>query len=250
MRSTPELQPLLSSCANYAIWDDHDFGPNDANGNFPLKDLTLEAFKMFWANPSYGLPGCDGEGVTSQFQWGDIDFFMLDNRYHRVAAGIVGQQATILGENQINWLIQSLADSKAPFKMVVVGGQFLNPLDKFEVFNTVPEERQKILDAIEKNNIKGVIFLTGDRHSAELSELTLNNGEKVYDLTVSPLTSRPYDTSKEPNTLRVAGTQAAVRNFGTLDFSGKRGSRNLHITVRDSNGKMLWEKDIAEKVKP
>ena len=38
-RSLPELQQLLAKRNNYAIWDDHDFGDNDANKNFEFKDL-------------------------------------------------------------------------------------------------------------------------------------------------------------------------------------------------------------------
>ena len=29
-RSIPEMQPILGAAHNYAIWDDHDYGPNDA----------------------------------------------------------------------------------------------------------------------------------------------------------------------------------------------------------------------------
>ncbi|GAA4454868.1 hypothetical protein GCM10023189_21930 [Nibrella saemangeumensis] len=60
-RSLKELQPLLASAHHYAIWDDHDFGPNDADRGFWLKPVTLEAFKRFWANPNYIFDeGCTG----------------------------------------------------------------------------------------------------------------------------------------------------------------------------------------------
>ena len=80
-RSLPEMQPLLASSINYAIWDDHDFGPNDADRSYHLKNTTLEAFKLFWANPTYGIVG--DSGVATTFEWGDVQFFMLDNRYFR-----------------------------------------------------------------------------------------------------------------------------------------------------------------------
>ena len=47
-RSVPELQALLANAHNYAIWDDHDFGPNDSDRSYVHKDVTLEAFKLFW----------------------------------------------------------------------------------------------------------------------------------------------------------------------------------------------------------
>ena len=64
------MQPLLASASNYAIWDDHDFGPNDSDGSYTGKELTLEAFRMFWGNPGYGVPGV--EGITTTFVWGDV----------------------------------------------------------------------------------------------------------------------------------------------------------------------------------
>ena len=178
-----------------------------------------------------------------------MEFFLLDNRYHRVAANVKGQQSTILGEDQINWLIQALKFSRAPFKMIVVGGQFLNTIDKFETFSTVPAERERIIKAITDNNITGVVFLTGDRHCTELSQLTLENGQLIYDLTVSPLTSGPYDTSKEDNQLRVEGTTVAERNFATLDFSGPKDKRVLTITVRNSDGEKKWVREILQPAK-
>ena len=66
-----------------------------------------------------------------------------------------------------------------------------------------PTERQQILDRLEEEDIRGVVFLSGDRHTTELSELTLGNGRKVYDLTVSPLTSGPGHAREEGNSLRV-----------------------------------------------
>jgi alkaline phosphatase D len=64
-RSHAALQPLLAQLSHYAIWDDHDYGPNDADRSFVHKDLTLAAFQDFWANPSYGIDGLGG--ITSMF---------------------------------------------------------------------------------------------------------------------------------------------------------------------------------------
>jgi len=47
-RSVKELQPFLASTANYAIRDDHDFGPNDSDRGFYNKNLSLknESFEI------------------------------------------------------------------------------------------------------------------------------------------------------------------------------------------------------------
>ncbi|MEO0405631.1 MAG: metallophosphoesterase family protein, partial [Bacteroidota bacterium] len=43
-RQQPELQPLLAACPHFAIWDDHDFGPNDSNRSWIHKDWSQDAF--------------------------------------------------------------------------------------------------------------------------------------------------------------------------------------------------------------
>ncbi len=248
MRLQPAMQRLMQTCPHYAIWDDHDYGPNDGDGSYLHKNWTLDAFKMFWANPSYGIPNTKDENtITTQFKYGDVDFFLLDNRTNRVVNGIeLTDSSTILGKEQIDWLIQALKYSKAPFKMIAMGGQFLNTVSKFENYACYAKERQWILDAIEKNNITGVVFLTGDRHCAELSMIKLSNGIEVYDLTASPFTSKAYDNTKEENTLRVPGTLYAERNFATLDFSGALKVRKLTITLWNAKGEKMWAQEIEQ----
>src|ERR1700690_2167574 len=56
VRHHSALQKLLTALPHYAIWDDHDYGPNDSNRSFVFKDASLVLFQRYWANPSYGLP--------------------------------------------------------------------------------------------------------------------------------------------------------------------------------------------------
>jgi alkaline phosphatase D len=248
-RRLPEMQRLLTACPHVAIWDDHDFGPNDSQGSYVHKDLTLEAFRDYWCNPSSGVAGTCGEnGISTSFTFADMDFFLLDNRYNRTGANVKGaQEPTILGEDQLNWFLQSLAASKAPFKLVAIGGQFLNTEPYPENYSTYPAERQKILEFIDQNNITGVVFLTGDRHCGEMSMLKLPSGVVVYDLTVSPLTSKAYNTSKENNTLRIENSTVPDRHYAVLDFSGPRKERKLHIRCIDVSGKVRFERIIESK---
>ena len=59
-RQSKPLQKLFRTGAHAAIWDDHDYGANDSNSSFILKDKSLELFKTYWPNPSYGLPEMPG----------------------------------------------------------------------------------------------------------------------------------------------------------------------------------------------
>lgn len=242
-RSLPELQPLLGSAHHYAIWDDHDYGFNNSDRSFRQKQNTLEAFKLFWGNPTFGING--KPGITTMFQWADIDFFLLDNRYYRSPNERSTTERTILGEEQVDWLIDALTVSAAPFKIIVMGGQFLSPVTYSENYANFSEERNRIIRLITQEKVSGVLFFTGDRHHSELSKLERPNQYPLYDLTVSPLTAGPHTSAaEEPNYLRVPGTLVIERNFARLEVSGPGADRTLKISVFNSTGNELWTQII------
>ena len=246
-RSLPELQRLLRTGAHYAIWDDHDFGPNDADGSWINSGMARECFDLFWPNPTCGAPGV--EGAITSFSHADVDFFLLDDRTHRIRADVKTAAPAMLGEAQIDWLIRALKYSDAAFKLVAIGNQVLNSAAIYETYSTIPAERERLLKRIEDEGIRGVVFLTGDRHFTELSTLKLKDGLMLYDLTCSPLTSGVHHP-KEQNANRVEGTAVEQRNFATLAFSGKRKERVMTIRVFDKDGAQLWERAIPEDRKP
>ena len=243
-RAIPELQPLLASTAQYAIWDDHDFGPDDSDGTWVHKNMAWEVFRDFWGNPTFGVNG--QKGCTTMFDFMDVDFFLLDNRYFRTpnyCKTCPGR--SLLGKEQLQWFLAALAKSRAPFKVVAIGGQVVTSSVSHETaFHFFPAERDTILDFIARENIKGVIFLTGDKHFTELSAMQNNAGNWVYDLTTSPLTSGVNPT-EEANTWHVKGTRTNQHNFSILRFSGPRTNRQLEIKNYDTNGKELWTKTIT-----
>lgn len=243
-RSTPEMQPMLGSMHHYATWDDHDYGPNNSDRSFWAKHFTTEAFELFWGNPSYGVNGAE-EGITTFFQWSDCEFFMMDDRYYRTPENRKFTKREMLGEGQIEWLIDALCASDAPFKFIVIGSTVLNPIAVGENYENFPEEKAKLLRAIEKEGIEGVIFLTGDIHRSELSKLTRWGNYPLYEFTISPLTAG-VSSYEGPNPIRVEGTLTMDRAFAYFEVTGPRKDRTLKCTVYDSDGSELWNYSINE----
>lgn len=246
-RSLPEMQRLLRTGAHYAIWDDHDYGPNDADGSWIHGDMALAFFDLFWPNPTCGAPGV--KGAITSFSHADVDFFLLDNRSHRVPGNMSTSAPGMLGDAQVDWLIRALKYSDAAFKVVAVGSQVLNSAAIDETYATMGAERERLLKRIEDEGLRNVIFLTGDRHFTELSSVQLKDGRTLYDLTCSPLTSGVHKP-KEVNANRVGGTLVEQRNFATLSFSGVRKERVMTMRVFDGEGQLLWERAIQEERKP
>jgi len=247
-RSLPELQPFLASTNHYAIWDDHDFGPDNSCKSFVNKDKTLKAFELFWGNPSFGLT--DLKGAITSFQWGDADFFMLDNRWYRDPDKEIGDNKTMLGTLQLEWLLNSLVTSEATFKLVAMGGQFLSDAATAELYssNGFAKERELIINYIYQHNIKNVIFLTGDVHYSEISMLKEVGKPTIYDLTFSTMTAGVNTKGDRwKNTLRIPETVAMERNYGMVKFTGTDKARKLIVSCLNSDNKKLWEKVIEQE---
>ena len=252
-RATPILQKFMASMPQYAIWDDHDFGPNDAGENYLLKESSREVFNNYWLNPTSGE---EKKGNYSQFSYGDVDFFLTDDRYFRSDPsisdsinGLPNTEKAYFGKQQLKWLENALLFSNAPFKIIVTGSQVLNPNNKYECMQEYPYEYNRILNFLADKKIKGAIFLTGDRHHSEIIKYKRENLYPLYDITVSPYTSgvskvngvelnNPY---REPNTLIEA------QNFAKISFSGKKNERIMKVVFIGINGETLGEWSIDEK---
>ncbi len=240
-RSLHELQPLLGSVHNYAILDDHDFGPNDCDRSFYRKDDTFDAFKLFWGNPTYGFE--DLKCAVTTFEWGDVQFFLLDDRWFRSPNKSVTGERVMLGKKQLQWLIDALRYSNSTFKVVAMGNQVISPLKVYENYATYEVEQKRLLDTLAKEKIEGLLFLSGDRHQSELTKRDREGLYPLYDLTVSPLTSSPSNI-KEDNTMRVPETLVSERNFAILEFSGPRIDQQVKISMFKVNGDLIWERVI------
>jgi alkaline phosphatase D len=252
----PMMQKLRATRANYAIWDDHDYGPNNSDAKYELKDYTLETFKKYWGNKSFGEP--DNEAVYHKFKWSDCDFFMMDDRYFRSADnmpdsinGRPNPSKQFYGRKQMEWLKNSLISSQGTFKFIVSGGQMLNPMAKDkECFMSYPVEWQELIDFIKDNKLNGVVFITGDRHLSELIKYQPRGFYPLYEFTCSAVTSGVTNISKSPefnNPSRVAGSLLMENNFGKVSISGPKNQRQVILETYDIDGKKRWSFVINEK---
>ena len=161
-RRLPAHQKFVTATPTLAIWDDWDYADNDSDGTAPGKDRSLRTFKGLWANPSYGE--ASNPGIYFKFSWGDLDFFMLDVRYHRSPNNLKDDgQKTMLGQAQLMWLKQGLSESRATFKFLASGSQW-NSKEKTDSWRSFLRERNELFQFIIDKRITGVVLLSGDRH--------------------------------------------------------------------------------------
>lgn len=250
-RSVPELQDFLKSMPHFATWDDHDYGPNDIGKNYILKETSRQVFNSYFCNPSSGE---NGQGIYTMTSWGDADIFLTDNRWWRSADllpdsvnGKPNPAKKMLGDQQMEWLKNSLLYSTATFKIIVVGSQVLNPVSPFDKWRDFPAEYQELMDFLTAHKINGVLFLTGDRHHSEIIKVDRPGTYPLYDITVSPLTSgtHVFGAAEKNNPYRVFGLDQQ-QNYGRFSFSGLRGSRKLTVEFLGVKGEKMGEWSISE----
>ena len=252
-RSNGFMQELLSVRPNYAIWDDHDYGPNDANSSFELKHITREAFIQYWANKTYGE---NNQGIYSKFSVQDAEFFLLDDRWFRDANqkpdsinGKPNPEKQYLGEQQLKWLKNALISSEYPFKFIINGNQVTNGMADKECMSHFPADYLDLMQFIQANKINGVVFISGDRHFTELLKTDRDKSYPLYEYTSSPISSGPFkkitESPEAGNPLRVAGSLYADNNFGRISLSGSGKERNILIETLDRNGKIVFSYTIS-----
>jgi alkaline phosphatase D len=248
VRAMDMFQKLFAATHHYAIWDDHDYGPNDSFKTFEFKADALRLFKQYWPNPDMGSP--DLPGTWTSFIHQDAEFFFLDDRYYRDdEKAPPNEDKAMFGPAQIVWLKKSLSASKATFKLVCNGSQLLSEDENahHSGWHNYPAEREAFLAWIGKEKLRGLLFLSGDRHNTQVFRLKREDAPVVYEFSCSPFTSRLSKLSKkdQANPRFVPGLGVEQRNFGTLEFTGEGAARRIVASCFDASGKQLWQRTLA-----
>ena len=253
-RSFQVLQEFMAKMPQYAIWDDHDYGPNDAGKSYIFKNESRTIFKNYWLNPSYGE---EDKGIYTKVSYADVDLFLTDDRFFRSEDetpdsinGQVNNNKDFFGKQQMEWLKNALLFSNATFKIIVTGSQVLNTFNKYECMQHYPYEYNMLINFLSEQKIKGVLFLTGDRHHSEVIKMKRTDLYPLYDITVSPYTSGISKVAKSPeenNPQREPNTLIEAQNFAKFSFSGKKGERILKVAFIGTKGDKLGEWSIDEK---
>jgi alkaline phosphatase D len=260
-RAMPIFSNFLKAMPHYAIWDDHDYGWNDADKSYPLKETSREVFKKFWSNPSYGE---NNQGIYTKFTWNDVDVFLLDDRWFRSnddtrdsINGKVNLDKKMFGNKQMEWLknalLQSNNNANITFRIIATGSQVLNPMSPYDCFRHYSAEYHELMDFIKENEINGLVFLTGDRHHSEVIKIERPGTYPLYDITASPLTSgsHKFGGEEKNNPYRVVGLED-MQNYSKLSFFGDRKNRIMKVEFFNPKGvkQIEWSVGIKDLKSP
>lgn len=234
----PDYAAFRKATPILGTWDDHDYGKNNAVGDYELKDvsrdLALAFMEVPMSDPRWTRPGLYGsydfgpEGKRTRV-------ILIDNRYF--ATSPKAKEKTILGPAQKAWLEKQLSESKADLHVIVSGSQFVSDQHRWDSWGKYPEERQWLIDLIRKHDHRAV-FISGDRHIHEIS--VLEGGAKdhpIADITSSGLTHSWENYPGEENPYRVGEVYPGL-GYGLIhiDWSGQAPA--LRLEIRDPENKV------------
>jgi alkaline phosphatase D len=251
LASSHSFQRLVDSVPVLAVWDDHDYGANDAGSEYPKKEESKKLFLDFWREPE-NSPRRRRPGIYAAHMYGPagrrVQVILLDTRTFRdpLVRGNArptdalgpyvpnpDPEATILGERQWLWLKRELV-RPAGIRIIVSSIQVIPDSSGWESWANFPSERKRLLDLIVNNRIEGVIFISGDRHFAELSELRPEGGYPLYELTSSALNFPHPSGQTGDNRFRI-GEPCTMENFGEIRIRWE-GDPLIDLSIRDLAG--------------
>ena len=249
LKSKSSYQNLLQSTAVYGIWDDHDYGLNNAGRDYQHKERSRADLFAFLnipeKNPAYQRNGAYQSYDLTQ----KIKLILLDNRYFKSEYAPkpyndpypLDYEGTILGKQQWEWLENLLKNSTADIHIIASGIQVLSPNHRFEKWQNYPEEYNRLISLLQTYRIKNPIVISGDRHMSELSQKDIGY-TVLYDATASGMTEALTNNLSESNPYRI-GQAIGVNNFGVLSLNWE--NRSLGFSFHDVYGETLFAYSVT-----
>jgi len=270
LAAKPGFRKLRETTPVLAIWDDHDFGEDDAGADYPMKAESRRQFCDFWGEAATS-PRRVREGIHAAYVFGPagrrVQVILPDLRWNRTpiqkldgveykawsdakaAAGapVPGPyarnpdlRATMLGEAQWSWLDAQL---RQPADLRILGSslQVLADFAGWEGWINYAHDHQRLLETIRDARADRLICVSGDTHYGEISRLDVNTPYPIWDITSSGLTEVWPVTP--PNALRL-GEVWRDRNFGLIEIDWSPPAPKLRVEVRDERGAARLGVDI------
>ena len=253
--AVPGFAKLREQCRVLATWDDHDYGVNDGGAEYPMKAQSQQAFLDFFGEPP-DSPRRQQEGVYAAHTFGPagrrVQVILLDSRYFRSPLRRKARRepgtgpyeaspdpdATVLGEAQWAWLAGQLREP-AELRVIASSIQVVAADHGWEKWANFPREQARLFDLLRETKANGVLVVSGDRHTAELSAERERTPYALYDLTASSInnTLKPTDTV-EGNTRRM-GEVYRGENFGLITVDWDQPDPRVEMTVRGLDGRAV-----------
>mmetsp|Transcript_22184 Transcript_22184/g.49527 ORF Transcript_22184/g.49527 Transcript_22184/m.49527 type:complete len:501 (+) Transcript_22184:121-1623(+) len=260
------IRALMARVPTFMTLDDHEI-----EDNWPAKATRKDEMTLYPAaihsyltyqmshSPLYELTP-DGNHITGvptklwyTFQDGCCDFFIMDSRTERK---LDEGRRKMISTEQMTALKMWLSDGADAVKFVASTTPMFPDAESpsEDTWSGFVEQRNEILNFIQKNKIPRVVFLSGDVHCSVSAKLTLSSDPDFSVLSlISSAFYWPYPNSWEPQLsgplyessvrYEVEGASMVVRNdnFSRVTVT----LEELTVEVFDRKGNSLTKTEFA-----
>ena len=257
-----DFQAVRANTPMMVAWDDHDYGANDMGGRFVFKELAERIHEVFWGLEDEDVGQWPGTYYARSFgpEGQRVQVIMLDTRFFRSDLrptdgwGEKGKerylpqadtvQQDMLGAAQWTWLENQL-QAPADIRIVASSVQFLPTVHGWEAWSQLPAERQRLADLIASTGATGVVFASGDRHTAFLYEDADILPYTAHELTSSSLNVSFLSEIDEVDS-RQLGSGYTPENYGAVEIDWD--AKKIHLKIKDNQGRTTRQNtlDFAE----
>lgn len=253
--SSPRQSSLYRSAPIAYVWDDHDYGPNDADGSHPGKpaaqatyDEVVPHYPLHWED---GLP----RDLHQAFTVGRVRFLLTDVRSQRARADAPdGPDKSMLGASQREWLLGEIEAARGRYALVV----WVNPVPWITEpgsehgWGHYDWERRHIADRIREAGMNGrLLMVSGDGHMVAIDDGTNSNfatahpaGEKGFPVVHAAPFDRyarpkggPYSHGKAGR--RILFGLIPIQQFGLAEFRDDGKVLEVSLSGRNERGHLL-----------
>ncbi len=220
----PAQAALYSSVPIAYVWDDHDYGRNNADRTMRYRELALDAYST--NVPHYPLVAPDA--VHHSFAIGRVQFVLLDERSHRDPADEDdGPGKSMLGETQLDWLQDRLLAGRDQYALTIVVSQvpWVGASDPgADHWAGYSFERSVISEFIATNEIDNILMLAGDAHMVAIDDGSNTNystmGGPGFPILQAAALDRPGSIKGGPYS---EGVHAGGGQFGIIEVADDGG---------------------------
>ena len=262
-RRDPDVQALHKQHPLISIPDDHEFcndtwregaGKHDPEQDGPWVDRKNAALRAYreWM-PIRTEPGHE-DRLWRSFPIGELaHLVLLDTRTQRdqqaKPPASLAPDRTLLGQEQFDWFTNELKGADSTWRIVANGvmigqvksdfmpGELDGPLSEVGVITAedygpepdqwdgYPAERERLLTDVKENQVRNIVFLSGDVHSSWAMDLKLD----------------PHDPQEDSIAVEFATTSMTSENLDDeMGWEPRTESVHVEKEIIDSNPHIHW----------
>lgn len=233
--SRPGQSALFRSTPTAYVWDDHDYGPNDADSSSPTRAAVSQAFRQ--AVPDYAIVDDVDAPVAQAFTLGRVRVVISDTRSQRT-------ETTMLGAAQRRWLIDELVESARSHALVIWANPtpWIGPAQPgTDDWSGFSDERAEIAGALAEANVDNLLMVSGDAHMVAIDDGTnsgfAETGETGFPVLHGAALDRPGSVKGGPYSHGAVGGSG---QYGVVEiFDDGKDMIEVVLSGRDWRGEEL-----------